>query len=115
MRVAEKQAAIATLRQGFDRYIILDTSSEDNVHVYNGPGYYSTTGNITNYGSYSSIHSTTTYTPGSTIVYGSHDRGLAIKMFREGEAGSANAVSAREVLVPKWQKLVKSGVSTCLG
>ena len=55
----------------------------------------------------------TIYQPGPTMVSGSYDHAFAIKMYRTGEAGSANAISAREILGPNWQKLVKDGVRTC--
>lgn len=46
---------------------------------------------------------TTTYTPGSTVVSGSHHQGLTVVMFHDGELGSEQAPSARDLLGPEWQ------------
>src|SRR5690606_32486672 len=43
-RVAEQQAAIETVKAGYDRYIIVDMASANNVQVVQGPGSYKTTG-----------------------------------------------------------------------
>ena len=56
----------------------------------------------------------TTYEPGATIVSGSHDQGLAVAMFRDGDTGAQQAISAREMLGPEWAEKVKTGVRTCL-
>ncbi len=51
---------------------------------------------------------------GQPIISGSHDQKLMIRMFRTGEAGASNAVDARSVLGPEWQKaLEKGGKVTC--
>jgi hypothetical protein len=72
------------------------------------PGTYNTTIS----GTGSMYQGTTTYTPGPTIVAGSHDQGLGVIMFREGDSGSQQALSAREILGPNWQEKVKNGVRT---
>jgi hypothetical protein len=74
------------------------------------PGSYNTTGTY-NQGNY---QATTTYQPGPAIVSGSHDQGLTVVMFRDGEPGAERAVSAREMLGADWQEKVKNGVHTCL-
>jgi hypothetical protein len=107
---AQKQAAIETLRDGFDRYIIMGGAAANNVHAAQMPGSYNTSGYVT--GTY--FGATTTYRPGPTVVYGSHDQSLAIKMFHDGEPGSEQAIPAREVLGPKWQKIVAGGVHSCM-
>jgi hypothetical protein len=48
------------------------------------------------------------------MVYGSHDQGLAVAMFRDGDPGAEQALSARDALGPEWQDKVKNGVRTCL-
>lgn len=109
-KVAQQQAAIETLKAGYDRYIIVDTASANNVRATQLPGQYHTTGMVSG-GFYSG---TTTYTPGPTMVYGTHDQAFAIRMFRDGEAGSQQAVSARQALGDKWQEKVKAGaIRTC--
>ena len=84
--------------------------AQNNVAVSQMPGSYSTEGT---YGR-GYYQATTTYQPGPTIVSGSHDQGLAVVMFREGEPGAQQAVSARSVLGADWQEKVKNGVRTCL-
>jgi hypothetical protein len=109
-RVGQKQAAIETIKAGYDRYVIVDGRSANNVGLIQTPGTFRTTG-IVNGGFYSG---TTTYQPGMPIIYGSHDQALAIYMFRDGDPGAKQAVSAREMLGPKWAELVKAGsINTC--
>lgn len=109
-RVAQKQAAIETIKAGFDRYIIMDAASANNVEVVQGPGTYHNSGTY-NRGFYSS---TTTYQPGMPMVYGRHEQAFAIRMFRDGEPGAHQAIPARQILGDKWSELVKAGsVNTC--
>lgn len=65
------------------------------------------------YGNMGSYNAATAYTPGPTIVSGGYDQSIGVRMFKDGEAGSDMAVSARETLGPKWPELVKKGVNTC--
>lgn len=109
-RVAQRMAAIETIRAGYDRYIIVDAASASNIGVAQTPGTFHHSGTVRG-GTYSG---TTTYQPGVPIVYGSHDQAFAIRMFREGEPGAQQAISARQTLGPKWQEAVKAGrVGTC--
>jgi hypothetical protein len=108
LRVAQQLAAIETIRAGYDRYIITGGQAQNNVVVSQLPGTYNTTIS----GTGSMYQGTTTYTPGPTIVAGSHDQGLGVIMFREGDSGSQQALSAREILGPNWQEKVKNGVRT---
>lgn len=110
-RVAQRQAAIETLKAGFDRYIIMGASSSSNIMATQMPGTYHTTGT---YGR-GWVSAQTTYTPGPVIYSGSHDQSFVVKMFREGDPGASQAISARETLGPKWQEELKRGsVTTCL-
>ncbi|TAN02336.1 MAG: hypothetical protein EPN45_11600 [Rhizobiaceae bacterium] len=114
VNTAQKQAAIETLKSGFDRFIIVGAASADTVHVTQGPGSYSTTGTMNgNYrkggfytGTYNGI---TTYHPGMPIVHGDHRQAFSIKMFHKGEPGYENAISARKTLGPKWKDAMKQG------
>lgn len=108
-RVAQKEAAVATLKAGYDRYIIVDAASANNVHVYQTPGSYHTTA----YASGPFVSATTTYQPGMPIVAGSHDQSFAIRMFKDGEPGAENAISARSALGPEWEKQLKQPILTC--
>lgn len=109
-RVAQRQAAIETIKAGYDRYVIVDAASSSNVQVSQMPGTYRTTGVVS--GGF--VSATTTYQPGATIVTGGHDSAFAIKMFKDDDPNAAIALSAREVLGPKWPELIKGGsVTTC--
>lgn len=110
LRVAQQLAAVETIRAGYDRYIITGGQAQNNVVVNQMPGSFRTTGT---YGA-GFYQARTTYQPGATIVSGSHDQGLAVVMFREGDAGAQQAVSAREMLGPDWSEKVKNGIRTCL-
>ena len=107
-QVAEKQAAIETLRAGYDRYIITGGASQNNVRVSQVPGTATTYGNV--YGN--SWSARTTYST-QTVVSGNHAQSFSIVMYRDNETGAAGAISAKEVLGSDWQKIVKDGVQTC--
>lgn len=109
-RVAQKMAAIETIRAGYDRYVIMGAQRSSDVSSVQMPGHYDTSGRVSPYGSFSA---TTTYTPGPTIITGGHNQSLAVRMLKEGDHGSGNALSARAELGPKWEALVKSGLATC--
>jgi hypothetical protein len=112
--VAQKQAAIETLKAGFDRYIIGGASASSDVSVTQMPGSYQTTGTATFYGNTGYYSGNTTYVPGPTIVSGGHHQSFAIRMFHNGEPGASQAISARDTLGPKWQEIVKAGaIHTC--
>lgn len=110
LRVSQQLAAIETIKAGYDRYIINGGQSQNNVTATQLPGSYNTTATYGG-GFYSGQ---TTYQPGPTIVRGSHDQGLSVVMFRDGDPGAAQAISAREMLGPEWPDKVKTGVHTCL-
>lgn len=111
-RVAQQQAAIETIKAGFDRYIVMDAASANNVQVLQGPGTFHHRG-VSHGGFYSG---TTTYQPGMPMVYGRHEQAFAVRMFRDGEPGAHQALSAREALGPKWPEMVKAGrINTCAG
>ena len=109
LAASQRLTAIETIRAGYDRYVITGGEAQNNVRVSQLPGSYNTEGT---YGR-GSYQATTTYQPGPTIVSGSHDQGLAIVMFHEGEPGAQQAVGAREVLGPDWEEKVKKGVNFC--
>lgn len=111
--VAAKAAAIETLRAGYDRYIVVGAQSADNVQYVQQPGTYQTTNTVNrNAWGGNTVRSTTTYRPGPTVAHGSYDQDLRIQMFRDGDPAGQNAVSAREVLGPDWQKAVAEGASS---
>lgn len=113
MMAAQKQAAIETIKAGYDRYIITAASSANNVRATQMPGSYQTYGTVNSYGGYGTVNATTTYTPGPVIYAGTHDQAVGVRMFREEEPGAQQALSARETLGPKWATIVKDGVNVC--
>jgi len=112
-KVAQKQAAIETIKAGYDSYIITSAAAANNVTASQMPGTYQTYGTVNSYGGYGSVNATTTYTPGPVIYSGTHDQSIGVRMFKQGEPGSGQAVSARDVLGPKWAVIVKDGVNLC--
>lgn len=83
--VASKNAAVETLRHGFDKYVIVGSeAASDIVGIHYG------------------------------VIQRSHDQGLIVKMFKNEDPQGANAISAREVLGAKWAEIIKSPTLTCL-
>jgi hypothetical protein len=106
-QAAQDAAAIETIKRGYQRFIILEVGSENNVRVTRtmpttatttpGPG-----------GS-----ATTTFTGGGVVASGSYDTALRIVMLNPGDEGFDQGVDARQVLGPDWEKKVKDGVKSC--
>jgi hypothetical protein len=115
VKVAAQTAAVETIRAGYDRYIIAGGAGANNVSLVQGAGSSYTTGNVTYGGGYGTYSGNTTYVPGPMMSVGSHDQNLAVQMFKDGEPGASQAISARDVLGPEWQEKVKSGIRTCTG
>ena len=112
-KAAQKPAAVETIKAGYDRYIITSAAAANNVTATRMPGSYQTYGTVNSYGGFRTVNTTTTYTPGPMIYGGSHDQSVGVVMFKDGEPGSDQAISAREVLGPKWAVIVKHGVNLC--
>ena len=115
LRVAQKMAAVETLRAGFDAYQIVGADAQNNVTTQTMPGTSYTSGYVMGGPNYASYSGSTTYQPGPTIFSGSNDVVLNLQMFKKGQKGYANAIPAKEVLGPDWQKLVQEGVTSCSG
>jgi len=117
--VAAKQAAVETIRRGYDKFIIAGAQYQNSVRVVGHTPVVAHTdgyGTITGGGGFASINtnSTTTFSGGQPIVGGSHDQGLIVKMFRDGDPAGANAVPARETLGPNWKDIASQPTLTCL-
>lgn len=113
-RVVNRMAAVETIRQGYDRFVIAGARSENNVRAVNtGPTNAYTTGQATTVGNTTYGSATTTYSGGGVTYMGSNDADLHVIMLRPGDAGFDNALDARETLGPEWQRLVEEGVRTC--
>lgn len=113
-KVAAASAAIETIRAGYGRYMITGQEAADNVIVSQLPGRYNSYGTATYGGGRGTFETSTTYTPGPTIISGGHDRALSIVMFKSSDPGFESAIDAREALGPDWAQMVKTGVHTCL-
>ena len=114
-KVAAHQAAVETIRRGFDKFLIVDGAYQNNVGVVgytpviaqtNGSAY--ATGN-----GYYSGQATTTYSGGHPIVAGTHNQALIVKMFKDGDPAGTNAVPARQQLGPDWKKAIETDAATC--
>lgn len=117
-RVAGRQAAMETIRRGYDRFVIIDARASNNIQVVgHTPVIAHTTGTATGMrtGNMVTAHgsATTTYSGGQPIVGGSHQQGLIVRMFKDGESGSEQAISARQELGPDWRKVASGGTLTC--
>jgi len=117
-RVAFQRAAAETIRRGYDRFVIFGAESETDIRVigYTPTRAYTTgSATATGYGNIVSAQgsSTTTVTGGQPIYGGSHNQGLVVKMFREGDPAGANALEARQVLGTGWQDAVNKNKWTC--
>ena len=110
-RVAQRQAAIETIKAGYDRYVIFDAATANNVQLTQLPGSYNTSTTAT--GGF--VSTTTTFQPGAMIPTGNYDQSFAIKMFKDDDPNASAALSAREILGPKWPEMIKAGsLTTCL-
>ncbi len=118
-QVAAKRAAYETLRRGYDKYVILGADYQNNVRVVGHTPITANTygsGNINAYGNTATYNgqSTTYVNGGQPIIGGTHNQGLAVRLFRVGEPGSENAIDARQVLGPDWQEIMaKKPGQTC--
>lgn len=118
-QVAAKRAAYETLRRGYDKYVILAGDYQNNVGVVGhtpivantyGSGSINAYGNTATYSGQSSTY----VSGGQPIIGGTHNQGLAVRLFRMGEPGSETAIDARNVLGPEWQEIMaKKPGQTC--
>jgi hypothetical protein len=99
-KLALKQAAVETIRRGFDRFVVLNAQASG-TYRGNEPVYVQSMGG----GMY-------TARGGEAII--APNQGLTIKMFKDGDPQGGNALPARETLGPDWQEQVKKDTLTCL-
>ena len=96
--VAYQHAAVATIRQGHDRFLVLNIGSSRRTAG----------GSTSTYGQ--GGPSTTTF----NTPWTRHGSDLHIEMFREGDPQGLDAVSARDILGDDWQAIVeRGGPGTC--
>ena len=113
LRVANQMAAVATLRQGYERFSLSGVGTDSKVQVHQVPGSNSyTTGTVNTVGrtAYGNFR---TYTPPTTVVTGRNSAQMQVFMMNTGDFGYQNALDAKRVLGPNWQKKVADGITTC--
>jgi hypothetical protein len=90
-RIAQKQAAIETIKDGFDRYEIVAVGVLVKVP---------STANLN-------------YKIGPLTVSAARNQAFIIRQFKDGQLGSEKTTSAKKVLGPNWAKIVKDGAVKC--
>lgn len=118
-QIALRRAAKETLRNGFDKFVIMGAQAQNNTGVVGyTPVTASTYGNATatTYGNMTTLSgsATTNYYGGQPIYGGSFDQGLVVRAFRADDPQGANAISARAILGAEWQKEMNENDNTCL-
>ena len=104
-RLARRQAAVETIRRGFEDYVVIDSVGGDHV-ADEAPA--------TARKNLDGIDTGPLFSEDAPLL--AHHRVLTVRMFRAGEGDSAVSVSARAVLGDDWEALVTKGApATCLG
>lgn len=88
--VAFSQAAVETLRRGFDGFVILDSARGSDRYL----------AGFNEYG---------------PIYGGGYDQDFVVRMFRASDAGYGSAIDARGVLGPEWQTIMSEPQNWCFG
>ena len=104
-RLAQRHAAVETIRRGFDDYIVIGSVGGDHTAA-EAPA----TARTTLYGS----SGRTLFSEDAPLL--AHHRVLTVRMFQAGEGNSTATVSARAVLGDEWDAVAAKGApNTCLG
>ncbi|MEO1110632.1 MAG: hypothetical protein AAFX90_22240 [Pseudomonadota bacterium] len=113
-KVASQMAAVATLRAGYQRYVIQGGGVQNNTRVVStGPTFATTYGSASVYGN-TAYGSSTTYFGGSTsYLAGSNNAEFAVLMLNPGDRGYANGLDAKAALGKEWEAKVRDGINTC--
>ena len=113
-KVASQMAAVATLRAGYERYVIRGGGVENNTRVVTtGPTYATTYGSASVYGNTAYGSSTTYFGGQNSFIAGSNNAEFAVQMFKPGEPGYKNGLDAKSALGKDWEKKVRDGINTC--
>ena len=103
-QVALHQASVETIKRGFDRFIIVNSSASS---TFQQVGTTPITGQVSPYGQVNLYG-------GQPIITGKHEQVFAIKMFHEKDPAGNKALSAKTLLGANWQELVaKDTPITC--
>ena len=104
-RLARRQAAVETIRRGFEDYIVVDSVGGD--HLADAAP---ATARTNLYGN----RTGTLFSEDAPLL--AHHRVLTVRMFHAGQGDSTATVSARAVLGDDWEAVVAKGApTTCLG
>jgi hypothetical protein len=115
VKVAGQLAAIETLRRGYERYMIVGSGIQDNTRmIMTGPTYAQTRGNAYTMGNMAYGSATTRYGGQQMMWTGKHNAQMNVVMFNPDDPGYENAIDAKSILGPEWNKLVADGISTCM-
>ena len=104
-RLARRQAAVETIRRGFQDFVVLDSVGGDHA-----AGHAPESARTNLYG--------TSAAPlfSEDAPLRAHHRVLIVRMFQAGQGESAATESARAILGEDWEALVRKGApATCLG
>lgn len=112
--VANQMAAIATIKAGYQRFVVGGFGTANNTRVVSsGPTYATTTGTFSRMGNTMYGTANTSYGGQSTYVTGSNNAEMRIIMLNPGDAGYEQGIDARSTLGSDWQKKVADGISNC--
>lgn len=94
LRFAQQMAAITTLRQGYERFIVVKYNAESETKLESKPDFWGTT-----------------YT--TTTVETGHKAEVEILMLNQDDEGFVSGLDAIRVLGPTWREKVTYGIETC--
>lgn len=107
-------AAIATIKAGYQRFVVGGFGTANNTRVVStGPTYATTTGTFSWMGKTTYGTANTSYGGQSTYVTGSNNADMRIIMLNAGDAGYDQGIDAMSALGPDWQKKVADGINNC--
>ena len=104
-RLARRQAAVETIKRGFEDYIVIDSIGGDHL------------ADVAHETARTNLYANRTralFSEDAPLL--AHHRVLTVRMLRAGQGDSTAAVSARAVLGDDWEAQVTKGApTTCLG
>ena len=104
-RLARRQAAVETIRRGFQDFVVIDSVGGDHAAEY-----VPETARTNLFGA----SAAPLFSEDAPLL--AHHRVLTVRMLHAGQGDSAESVSARAVLGDDWEALVAKGApATCLG
>lgn len=94
LRFAQQIAAITTLRQGYERFVIVEYNAESETKLESKPDFWGST-----------------YT--TTAVETGHKAEVEVLMLNQADEGFVSGLDAIQVLGPTWKEKVTDGIDTC--